>query len=371
MSHKSCVHGSGASDNRMQIFIKTLSGKTLTLDVVHNENVGKLKAKIFEKEGIPTEQQRLLFSGKQLEETRTIGDYNIQKSNTLHLCLRLRGGMFRMPSNISTPQGLLEALNMMGNKLNELVAENEKFKVSQSNTVGIRKVIQSGNKELVPKKFTNVGQSGSFKSWAREVKDYARTADPETLELFKIGELTENKVDLQTDIPQKLESLDQDLHYFITRFLDGEAKLLSINADIGTFAKEHKSGAELWRLLVFNYEMIKNVEKAKSMADIQPKIATLERLYIEFAKGFNESDDADIKGAIAGLKHMTTVGYFDVFKKSDLLRILPDNVIKDLRRSPDVKLETNSCETLRNIVTQLVKDSNNATAPMDLDALTK
>ena len=117
------------------------------------------------------------------------------------------------------------------------------------------------------------------------------------LELFKIGELTENKVDLQTDIPQQLEKLDQDLHYFISRFLDGEAKLLSINADIGTFAKEHKSGAELWRLLVFNYEKksactvvsvvetIKNVEKAKSMMDIQPKIATLGRLYIEFAKG--------------------------------------------------------------------------------------
>ena len=49
-----------------------------------------------------------------------------------------------MPSNISTPEGLLEALNTMGNKLNELVAENEELKVSQSNAVGIRKVIQSG-----------------------------------------------------------------------------------------------------------------------------------------------------------------------------------------------------------------------------------
>ena len=90
MSHKGHVHGSGASVNRMQIFIQTLNGKTLTLDVVHNESVGKLKAKIFEKEGVPTEQQRLLFSGKQLEDSRTIGDYNIQKSNTSHLCLRLR-----------------------------------------------------------------------------------------------------------------------------------------------------------------------------------------------------------------------------------------------------------------------------------------
>ena len=62
--------------------------------------------------------------------------------------------------------------------------------------------------------------------------------------------------------------------------------------------------------------MIKNVEMTKSMMDIQPKIATLERLYIEFANGFNESDDADIKGAIGGLKHMTMVGYFDVFSRS-------------------------------------------------------
>ena len=62
-----------------------------------------------------------------------------------------------MPSNISTPEGLLEALNMMGNKLKELVAENEKLKISQSNAVGIRKVIK-----VVPKKFAKVGRSGSY-----------------------------------------------------------------------------------------------------------------------------------------------------------------------------------------------------------------
>ena len=65
-------------------------------------------------------------------------------------------------------------------------------------------------------------------------------ADPETLELFKKGELTENKVDMQTDIPQQLENLDQDLHYFSSRFSDGEAKLLSTSTDIGTFTKEHR-----------------------------------------------------------------------------------------------------------------------------------
>ena len=101
--------------------------------------------------------------------------------------------------------------------MKKLVAENEKLKGSQSNAVGVRKVIQSGNQELVPKKFVAVGHNGSLKSSAREVEDYARIAHPATLEQFKIGELTENNDDLHTDIPQQLENPDQDLHHFITR----------------------------------------------------------------------------------------------------------------------------------------------------------
>jgi len=80
------------------IFIKNLTGRTIDLQITSQMSIEELKVKIQEKDGTPVEQQRFIFAGKDFKDSMLFGMYNITKDSTIHLVLRLRGGMHHITS---------------------------------------------------------------------------------------------------------------------------------------------------------------------------------------------------------------------------------------------------------------------------------
>mgnify|MGYP002389361132 CR=1 FL=1 len=86
-----CLGTSYFISQDMQIFVKTLTGDTLTIEVDGDTTIEQTKMKIQDQNGVPPDLMRLIFAGKQLEDDRTLSSYNIQKEDTMHLVLQMRG----------------------------------------------------------------------------------------------------------------------------------------------------------------------------------------------------------------------------------------------------------------------------------------